>query len=245
MAGISNITMEKIFKNKNDDLKKDFIGVYSSNSITRFINYYKIIKEKDCWYPFAIFKTDRANNPGMHWWSFLNIYPKMELLLFDSQGFQGLKCFIIDNDEPTINKLLHNLNKFNKKDKTVNLVSLKFSIETYHKLEKSEISKLTDTAKDFFHLLAEFAKVNNLSNEMMVVLVDDKIQELYSDTCGLFQLYFYKNLFDPDENSKILNDEHLTKKTVKMLLNEIFLTNKNESKCNLAEFAKEYNISKN
>ena len=50
-----------------------------------------------------------------------------------------------------------------------------------------------------------------------MVLVDDKVQEIYSDTCGLFHLYFYKNLFDPDENSKILNDEHLTKKTVKML----------------------------
>ena len=244
MAGISNITMEKIFENKNDDLKKDFIGICSSNSITRFINYYKIINEKDCCYPFAIFNTNRANNPGMHWWSFLNIYPKMELLLFDSQGFQGLKYFIIDNVEPTINKLLYDLNKFNKKDKTMNLVSLKFSIETYHKLEKSEISKLTDTAKDFFHLLAEFAKVNNLPNEMTVVLVDDKIQEIYSNTCGLFQFYFYKNLFDNNENSKILNDEYLTKKTVRTLLNEIFLTNKNENERKGAEFTGVYNISK-
>ena len=138
MAGISNIIIEKIFENENDDCKKNFIGIYSSNSITRFINYYKIIKEKDCCYPFAIFNTDRASKPRMHWWSFLNIYPKTELLLFDSQGFQGLKCFIIGNDEPTINKLLHNLNKFNKKDKTVNLVSLKFSIETYHKLKKTK-----------------------------------------------------------------------------------------------------------
>ena len=157
-----------------------------------------------------------------------------------------MKYFIIDNDEPTINKLLYNLNKFNKKDKTVNLVSLKFSIETYHKLKKTnEISKLTDITKDFFHLLAEFAKVNNLSNEMTVVLVDDEIQEIYSDTCGLFQLYFYKNLFDPNENSKILNDEHLTKKTVETLLNEMFSTEKNEKKRKVAEFAEEYNISKN
>ena len=101
-----------------------------------FINYYKIIKEKDSCYPFAIFTTDRANKPGTHWWSFLNIYPKTGLLLFDSQGFQGLKYFIIDNDERTINKLLYNLNNFNKKDKTVNLVPLKFLIETYHKLKK-------------------------------------------------------------------------------------------------------------
>ena len=29
---------------------------------------------------------------------------------------------------------------------------------------------------------------------------------------GIFQLYFYKSLFDPDSGSKILNDEFLTKK---------------------------------
>ena len=104
------------------------------------------------------------------------------------------------------------MNKLNKKDKTVNLVSLKFLMETYHRLKKNKISKLTDTAKDFFHLLAEFAKVNNLSSKMTVGLVDDEFQELYSDTCGILQLYFYEHLFDPDENSKILNDEHLTKK---------------------------------
>ena len=112
-------------------------------------------------------------------------------------------------------------------------------------MKKNKISKLTDTAKDFFHLLAELAKVNNLPNEMTVVLVDDKIQEIYSDTCGLFQLYFDKNLFDPDENSKILNDEHLTQKTVKTLLNEIYSTNKNQKERKVAEFAGEYSISKN
>ena len=97
MAGISNIAIDKFFKNENEDIKKNFIGVYSSNSITRYINYYKIIREKCCCYPFAIFNTNRANKPGTHWLSLLNIYPKTELLLFDSEGFQGLKYFIIEN----------------------------------------------------------------------------------------------------------------------------------------------------
>ena len=48
----------------------------------------------------------------------------------------------------------------------------------------------------------------------MTMLVDE-IQEIYSDNCSLYQLYFYKNLFDPDENSKILNDEHFKKKLLK------------------------------
>ena len=181
MAGISNVAIKKCFENENDDIKKIFIGVYSSSSITRYINYYKIIKERRCCYPFTIFSINRANKPGTHWSSFLNIYPKTQLLLFDSKGFQGFQYFIVDNDYWTINKLLYNLDKFNKKDNNLSLASLKFSTETYHKLKEREISKLTDTAKDFFHLLAETAKVNDLSKEMTVLMLFDVIQEIFSD----------------------------------------------------------------
>ena len=80
---------------------------------------------------------------------------------------------------------------------------------------------------------------------MMVVLVDEEIQESYMDTCGQFQLCFYKNLFYPDENSKILNDKHLTNKTLEMPLNKIFSTKKIENEHKVTEFAEEYNISKN
>ena len=50
------------------------MGVYSLDSITKYINVYDIIKEKIAKYSFAIFNTDRENKPGMHWWSFLDIY---------------------------------------------------------------------------------------------------------------------------------------------------------------------------
>ena len=48
----------------------------------------------------------------------------------------------------------------------------------------------------------------------MVVLVDDEIQQnLLEYVWPIPALFcFCKNLFDPDENSKILNDEQLTKK---------------------------------
>ena len=64
---------------------------------------------------------------------------------------------------------------------------------------------------------------------MTVVMVNDELQELYTETCGVFQLYFYKNLFDPYKNNKILLDKHLTKKAVKTLLNKIFSKDKNEN----------------
>ena len=49
------------------------------------------------------------------------------------------------------------------------------------------------------------------------------MQNLDSVTCGVFQLYFYNNLFNPNENSKIQNKARLNKKTIETLLNELFV----------------------
>ena len=95
-------------------------------------------------------KTEK-NKPGTQWWSFLDIYPKGDLLLFDS--------FIIDNDLSVIDTLLFNLQEFNKKDSKINLLSLTFSIESYQKIKEKSLKNLTDTAKDLFHLLSEFRKL--------------------------------------------------------------------------------------
>ena len=53
-------------------------------------------------------------------------------------------------------------------------------------------------------------------------MVEDRLQDLDSATCGIFQIYFYENLFNPDKNSSIQNDENLRKSTVEKLLNELF-----------------------
>ena len=74
---------------------------------------------------------------------------KKKLFLFDSLGFTGFKEFIIDNDLNIIDKLLYNVNKFNKNDKKMNLINLKFSeYESDRIKRKGVLSKLTDTAKD-------------------------------------------------------------------------------------------------
>ena len=132
--GITNIEIEKLFDDEtNEDLKRNFMGVYSSDSITKYINFYDIIKEKKAKHSFAIFNTDRESKPGTHWWSFLDIHPKKYLLLFDSFGFAGFKQFIVDNDKNVMDKMLLNLEKFNKRNTKIDLVSLTFSIESYKK----------------------------------------------------------------------------------------------------------------
>ena len=53
-------------------------------------------------------------------------------------------------------------------------------------------------------------------------MLEDPIQNTETVTCGIFQLYFYKKLFNPKADSKIQNNKKLTKKTVETLLNELF-----------------------
>ena len=89
------------------------------------------------------------------------MYPKKDLLLFDSFGITGFKKFVIDNRLSVIDKLLFNLQKFDKKYQKINLLSLTFSIESYQKMREKSLKNLTDTAKDFFHLLSKFGKLKN------------------------------------------------------------------------------------
>ena len=47
-------------------MKKTYMGAYSIDSITKYINFYEIIKQRNAKYPFAIFDTDKENGPGVH-----------------------------------------------------------------------------------------------------------------------------------------------------------------------------------
>ena len=59
-------------------------------------------------------------------------------------------------------------------------------------------------------------------------MVEDRIQDLDTVTCGIFQIYFYDNLFNPDKHSKIQNKTKLNKKTIEILLNELLLLDNQE-----------------
>ena len=84
MTGISNVTIEKfINEREDDDFKNNFIGVFSSNQIFRFINFHKLINEKNVQHPFMIMNTDRDNKKGTHWWRFLEFYTRRDIFLFD------------------------------------------------------------------------------------------------------------------------------------------------------------------
>ena len=92
--GISNFQIGDFFKNEEtEDLKKIYMATCSIDSITKYIKFYEIIKRRNGKYSFAIFNTDKENEPGVHWWSFIDIHPKKNLFLFDSFVMEGFKLF--------------------------------------------------------------------------------------------------------------------------------------------------------
>ena len=160
----------------------------------------------------------------------MDIHPKNNLFLFDSFVLEGFKLFIVNNDRQIINQLLYNFKKCESKtNQKLQLCVMKFCVETWQKMSQKTKDQLTDTAQNFFHLLEQFAKLKK-THCMNLLILENTIQNLPTSTCGLFQLYFYKNLFDPDEKSKILNHQTLTKNTLQTRINEIFSTDigKNE-----------------
>ena len=50
---------------KTKILKKNYMGTYSIDSITKYINFYEIIKRRNGKYPFAISNADKENELGL------------------------------------------------------------------------------------------------------------------------------------------------------------------------------------
>ena len=64
--GLSNFKIDDFFKDEENGFKKNYMGTYSIDSITKYIFFYEIIKRRNAKYPFAIFNTDKKNKPGVH-----------------------------------------------------------------------------------------------------------------------------------------------------------------------------------
>ena len=105
MGGISNFQIENAIANiGDDDLVSNFVGVFSSNHMSKFINHAAMISAKEGKYPFVIVNTDDTSNGGTHWWSILDIEPKTDIFFFYSFGLDRLKHFIVQNDRKIVEK---------------------------------------------------------------------------------------------------------------------------------------------
>ena len=129
-------------------------------------------------------------------------------------------------------------------DNKITLCKTQFNLNACKNLSKVELDSLSDTATNFFHFIQAFGIKLKLRNFVNIWTVEDRLQDLDSRACGIYQLYFHDNLFNPDENSKIQGNTKLTKKTVETLLNELFtLDNQDKNEEKMLEYANEIGVT--
>ena len=170
---------------------------------------------------------------GTHWWSFFDLHTKKKsfyLIVLVLKASKNLSSIMI----------VYGIEKFDQKDNKTALITLKFSTLEYEKIRKKNRS--TDTAIDLLHLINKFEKSHKLKNEATLHFVDDQLQMVEKDTCGMYQLYFYVNLFNPLEDSSFVNEKSLSKQTIEKLLNEILTTDRHENERKIEKFADENDI---
>ena len=97
-----------------------------------------------------------------------------------------------------------------------NSFNIRFNVNACKNLSKKEIDALSNTAKKCFHFIQAFSSNLKLRNFVHIWKVDDKLQDFNYVTSGIFQLYFYENLFNPNENSKIQDQTRFNKKTLEI-----------------------------
>ena len=168
MEGICNKTIVKFFAEiTSDDVKKSFVGVFPSNYVIRFINLHSMMAESGAQYPFIIMNTDRSDKKDTHWCSFLDLHPKKEIFLFNSFSFEGFKEFILKDDQKVLNKVLYCIEKFNKRDNKITLITLKLSMQEYEEIKN--MNRLSGTTIGLLDLMNEYGK--NISSKMKLLSI--------------------------------------------------------------------------
>ena len=170
-----------------------------------------------------IANTDSSDKKGAHWWSILDIEPKADIFFFDTFGVDGLKSFIMQDDKKVIEKILFGTEQLTRTDNNIALVNIKFNLNACKNLSNKELDNLSDTARYFFYFVQSFGNKLKLRDFLNIWMVEDRVQDLNFVTYGIFRIYFYRNFFNTDQNSKIQNKKRLNKKTIEILLNELFV----------------------
>ena len=116
-------------------------------------------------------------------------------------------------------------------DNKITLCKIRFNLGASKILSQDEVDSLSDTARNFFWFIQAFGIKLKLRNFVNIWMVEDRLRDLDSRTCGIFQFYFFDNLFTPDENIRYRIIADLTEKLLKYcLINSLLKMTKTTTK---------------
>ena len=127
----------------DNDLISNFVGVFPSNYMKKFIDHAAMISTKGK-YRFIIVNTDHSNKAGTHWWSIVGIEPKNHIFFFDSFGLEGLKHFIMQDDRKIVEKILFGAEKMTRTDNKITLCKIRFNLNACKILSQAELDSLSE-----------------------------------------------------------------------------------------------------
>ena len=109
---------------------------------------------------------------------------------------------------------------------------------------KITLSNIRINLNAYTNLSVEELDALQLLTFVNILMVEDRVQNLDSVTCNIFQLYFYDNLFNPNKNSKIQHKARLNKRTIEILLNERYVLDDQETnETTIRQYANDNNIN--
>ena len=135
----------------------------------------------------------------------------------------GKKHFIIQDDKKIIEKILFDIERMTSTGNKTALVNIRFNLNACKNLSEKELDALSGAATNFFHSIQAFGNKVILHEFVNIWMAEDRVQDLDSVTCSIFQIYFYENIFNPDESHIIQNKKRVNKRKIGTLLNEPFV----------------------
>ena len=82
--------------------------------------------------------------------------------------------------------MLFGTEKMTRTDNKTTLCKMRFNINACKNLSKGELDSLSDTAVNVFYFIQTFGITLKLRNFVNIWMIEDRVQDLDSSTCGFF-----------------------------------------------------------
>ena len=92
----------------------------------------------------------------------------------------------MQDDKKILEKVLFGTEKMTRTGNKITLCKIQFNLNASENLSKTELDSLSDTSVNFFHFIQAFGNKLKLRNFVNIWMVEDRVQDLNSITCGIF-----------------------------------------------------------
>ena len=100
-------------------------------------------------------------------------------------------------------------------DNKTTLCKMRFNINACKNLSKGELDSLSDTAVNVFYFIQAFGITLKLRNFVNIWMIEDRVQDLDSSTCGFFNSIFMIICLTLTKTAKYKVIQNLTKKLLR------------------------------